>query len=192
MPAKKRKIWNMVLNTFLIIGALLIIFVPSAKALLLTALINIGILTPSKPTENRIAIQQEVTFKNAGGDNISLSALRGKVVFINFWATWCPPCIAEMPSIQKLYNTYKNDKNVVFLLVDADNNFKKSERFMSRKKMDLPVYQATSSIPDYIFKGALPTTLVIDKYGKMVYHGTGAADYSNTKFINLLKKLSEE
>ena len=59
-------------------------------------------------------------FKDENGKTISLHALKGKVVFINLWATWCPPCIYEMPSIHELRKTFKDNDNLVFLMVDMD------------------------------------------------------------------------
>src|SRR5690606_3035773 len=66
----------------------------------------------------------DVAFKDKDGKTVSLKSLKGKVVFINFWATWCPPCIHEMPSINELKKTFKGNDNIVFLMVDVDNNIK--------------------------------------------------------------------
>src|SRR3546814_399295 len=106
-----------------------------------------------------------VSFKDKSGNIISLNSLKGKVVFINFWATWCPPCIAEMPTIQKLYTEFKDNKAVEFIMVDVDNNRTKSQNFMDKRKFDLPVYTPASPIPASYFGGSLPTTILLNKNG---------------------------
>lgn len=174
---------------------LLLIFVPAAKALMIRGLMEIGLFRPDvtqMETQNAVAEINGISgikFKDAADREIDLGSLKGKVVFVNFWATWCPPCLAEMPSIHQLYTQFKDDKEVVFILVDADSDFVKAQQYMDRKGYQLPLYNAASSIPDVIFKGSLPTTVVFDKKGRISYHGAGAADYASDKFIAFIKKL---
>ena len=94
-----------------------------------------------------------------------------------------------MPSINKLHQQFATDEEVVFLLVDADGNFTKSQGYLDRKKYKMPVYALASSIPEEIFNGSLPTTIVFDKQGRIAYNGVGAANYVNPKFIALIKEL---
>lgn len=183
---------NYIINGLLIGGAATLIFVPSAKALLIAGILNIGFLSPSISSDPAVQVQTDVTFKSSTGAETSIAKLRGKVVFINFWATWCPPCIAEMPAIQKLYEQMAADKNIVFIMLDTDQNMNKAQRFMTRKKLTLPVHNATSGIPDVLFKGALPTTVVLNKKGQIVYKGEGAANYADEKFVAMMRKLSAE
>lgn len=125
----------------------------------------------------------ELIFKNLKGDTIALSELKGKVVFLNIWAVWCGPCVQEMPGLNHLYTLYKNNPEVVFLFVDADSNLKKAERFMKRKRFELPVYESVNGLPRSMFRDVLPTTMVFDKSGKVIMFYEGAADYSNENFI---------
>ncbi len=163
---------------------------PSAKAFFLQGLMEIGLFKPDTAvSENSSVDLSGIRFKDVDGKTVDLGDLKGKVVFLNFWATWCPPCIAEMPAVNKLYEQYKDHKDVVFLLVDADGDFKKSQQFMNRKNYDLPLYAVASAIPQTIFKGSLPTTVVFDKLGRMSYHGEGAANYADQKFIDFMEKL---
>ena len=182
-----------IITNFLFITAILVLlFVPSAKAFLLQGLMKIGLFKPAT-TEKPVAAAlnlSSIKFKDSKGKVVDLGSLQGKVVFINFWATWCPPCLAEMPSVNKLYEQYKANSNVVFLLVDADSDFEKSQGYMDKKKYDLPVYAVASSIPEVLFKGSLPTTVVLDKAGNMVYHGEGAANYADKKFVAFIEKLT--
>lgn len=130
-----------------------------------------------------------IQFKDASGKVIDLGDLRGKVVFLNFWATWCPPCRAEMPSINKLYEQFKDNKDVVFLFIDADGDLDKAQKYMDKKAYKLPVYKVASAIPSKLFRGALPTTIVFDKDGRVSYNESGAANYSSPKFITFMEKL---
>lgn len=132
-----------------------------------------------------------VVFKDVSGRTIDISKQKGKVLFINFWATWCPPCIQEMPSINKLKNQL-NGKDILFLMVDVDDNHKKSSRFMENKKYNLPVYTSVSPVPPELFSGSLPTTIVIDKDGKLVGRHRGAADYMHPEVVKFFKELTSK
>jgi thiol-disulfide isomerase/thioredoxin len=131
----------------------------------------------------------EVVFKDKNGKTISLSSLKGKVVFINFWATWCPPCIQEMPSIDKLKQSFYGKEDIIFLMVDVDNNIEKSTAFMEKKKYDLPVYVPASNIPSDYLGSAIPTTVILDKNGNMVTRIKGGRDYTNPEIIKVLNEL---
>jgi thiol-disulfide isomerase/thioredoxin len=154
-------------------------------------LMEIGLFKPSLTAQKSTASVDlsAIKFKDANNKVVSLGDLEGKVVFLNFWATWCPPCLAEMPSINKLHLQFASDPNVVFLLIDADSDFKKSQGYLDRKNYKLPLFTFASDIPDVIFKGSLPTTIVFDKKGRIAYNGVGAANYASPKFLSFIKEL---
>lgn len=183
----KKHIWNGLFIAVLLV----LVFVPSAKAYVMQGLMQVGLFKPHTETsaEGKKIDLEGIVFRDAQGNRIDLGDLKGKVIFLNFWATWCPPCQAEMPSVNKLYAQYKTDKNVVFLFVDADGDFTKSKKFLDRKKYDLPVYSIGGNIPKEIFEGSLPTTVVFDKEGRISYKGEGAANYADQKFIDFIEKL---
>lgn len=174
-----------------------IVFNPDAKALLMRGLMKTGLFAPdvSKSAgtiDPAGPVTTSVSFISLEGKTMDLASLRGKVVFINFWATWCPPCVAEMPSVNSLYNKMKNNENVVFLMVDMDNKLEGSEAFMKKNKYDLPVYAPAGSIPQELFKGSLPTTVIINKKGEIVFQHEGMADYDSGDTEKLLNDLSEK
>lgn len=169
---------------------------PNVKATVIQGLMKVGLFQPSISTQNTEEGQSviesnlpNVTFATANNETINLTDLKGKVVFINFWATWCPPCIAEMPSINKLYQQYQSNKNIVFLMVDTDGDFKKSGKFMSRRGYNMPLYIPASDIPEIMFGGSLPTTIVFNKKGQVVFQHVGSADYQNADFIKFMDSL---
>lgn len=148
-------------------------------------LMKVGLFQPAMPEEVSAEsnMAPDMAFMDGEGKTFTLSSLRGKVVFLNFWATWCPPCRAEMPSINTLYEQFKNDKNVVFLTVDTDGNYKKAKSFLNKKQYSLPLYVADSQIPGELLGRSIPTTVIINKKGQIAYRQEGAADYGNKRFI---------
>ena len=180
-----------VFNILFIVVLLVIVFVPVAKSFMLQGLMEIGFLKPNitqdlKPISTDLS---SIKFKDVKGNEINLAELNGKVIFINFWATWCPPCLAEMPSINTLHKQFGGDADIVFIMVDADGNFEKSLSYMNKRNYKMPVYTMASSIPENLFKGSLPTTIVFDKKGRISFHEEGAANYGSQKFIDFIKQL---
>jgi thiol-disulfide isomerase/thioredoxin len=131
-----------------------------------------------------------IVLKDVNGNDVSLAGQKGKVLFINFWATWCPPCRAEMPSINALHEKVKGNPNIRFFMVDADGKLPAADKFMKKNEFGLPVHAASSYIPPEIFPGNLPTTLVVSPEGKVVYHHIGVADYDHPDFLKFLEQLS--
>jgi len=192
--AKSKKILTVsnVLNGVFAIAIIILLISAPAKALLIKGLMKIGFFQPDITSGKAAQPTPDLNLVNEKGQSLSLSSLKGKVVVINFWATWCPPCIAEMPSVNQLYIQLRPDSDIVIIPVDADNNFIKSVPFMVKNKFVLPVYNTTSQIPDRLFAGALPTTVIIDKSGEIVFRHEGAADYTNKKFIKYLTDLGKK
>lgn len=181
-------------NILLLGFVLLMVFVPSAKAFMLRGFMEIGLFKPKAAVSASgqlapAADLRGIRFKDINGKVIDLGSLKGKVVFLNFWATWCPPCQAEMPSIQKLYTQFKDDPDFVFLLVDADSKLPEAQQFMQKKKYTMPVFEVASNIPEQLFKGSLPTTIVFDKKGRITFNEEGAANYGHKKFIEFMLQL---
>jgi thiol-disulfide isomerase/thioredoxin len=114
---------------------------------------------------------------------------KDKVVFINFWATWCPPCVAEMPSIQGLYDKY--GEKVVFLMV-AEDETEKVTSFLHNNDYDFPVYYTRSGLPDELQTGLLPTTIVLDKNHQLHIKETGAANWNSNSIHALIDRLLSE
>ncbi|MEO8822661.1 MAG: TlpA disulfide reductase family protein, partial [Ginsengibacter sp.] len=130
----------------------------------------------------------DFSLTDSNGNNISSSTLQGKVVLINFWASWCPPCRAEMPSLNKLYLELKNDKRFVFLFVNEDEDQSKAIQYIQKNNFSIPIYNRYH-VPPQIFSGTLPTTVVLNRQGNIVLKHEGMADYNNDEFISQLKAL---
>ena len=191
----KRKITTgNVLYALMMVVVLVMLINPSAKSLLIRSLMKIGFFQPSIPvavSKKPLADPFNISFRDNNGKTINTVDLKGKVIFVNFWATWCPPCIAEMPSVNELYAQFKNNPNVVFMIVDVDNDYKKANGFMQQHQYSLPMFTLTSEVPADIMDGTIPTTLVFDKNGNLIYSHSGAADYSSGKFVSFLQTVSK-
>ena len=183
------------LNALVFIGLMVLMFNPAAKATLIKGLMKVGVFQPglSEPVKanGMDAAMPDIVFQGTNGRLLHLSDQKGKVIFLNFWATWCAPCIAEMPSINRLYEKLKGNKNIVFIIVDADHDFSKSRPFMAKRHFTMPLYQAASKIPESFLSNAIPTTTIIDRDGKVVFHQEGSADYNNPKVLEYLNSISK-
>lgn len=175
---------------------LLMFFSPETKGLVINGLMKVGLFQAdvkgtNKPPHSVDALPT-LTFKDSNSREVSIASLKGKVLLVNFWATWCPPCRAEMPSIETLYQKFKGNDQVAFLMVDVDGNYKTAKKFMDKKNYSLPVFTPASSIPESLMSGSIPTTLIINKKGELVYRHEGAADFGSEKVIEYFKALLKE
>ena len=122
------------LTATMMVFVVIMLVSPNFKGVIIQGLMKIGLFQPDVSAKNEKTLiskisqgeQTGVLFKDETGNITDLSDLKGKVVFINFWATWCPPCIAEMPSINKLQEKFKDNEDFLVLMVDADNQPDKS------------------------------------------------------------------
>lgn len=121
------------------------------------------------------------------GKDIEMRELRGKVVFINRWATWCPPCVAEMPGIQALYESLK-DSGIVFLIVSEEKSTKVKE-FAKKKGWSLPIYLATEGVPPILDPGVVPVSYVVNRKGDIVFEMQGAMDWDTDEARKFLKSI---
>ncbi|UII76538.1 TlpA family protein disulfide reductase [Flagellimonas sp. HMM57] len=120
------------------------------------------------------------------GDTLNFEEKKGEVVLLNFWATWCPPCIAELPSLVKLHTDY-HDK-VVFAFIASDDR-DKVVSLLNKKEYELPVFFEKTNTPSLLSHKSIPTTYIIDKSGKIVVAENGVANWNSENVRNLLDKL---
>lgn len=179
--------------TTLLIGFLLLMLVsPDAKSWVLQKLVSTGLFRAHIQQEGVSGVTTTETafrFVNEKGAVNATDSLRGKVVFINFWASWCPPCRAEMPSLQRLYERFKNDNRIVFLFMNEDDDKAKAIAFLRENNYSFPIFSSIGPVGAAVFNGTLPTTVVMDKTGKLVMKHSGMADYDSNTFIAQLKAL---
>ena len=179
-------------STLLLASAIVVLVaVPGAKAFVLKGILRTGLLNAAghKQAIANTADLSAVTFINAQGVPISLAALKGKVVVINSWATWCAPCVAEMGGLNALYNKLKADDRFVFIMADADNDLAAASAFMTSRHYQLPVYQAANADASALLGTTLPTTIIIDREGRLRQKHEGIANYDNEEMKKFLLSL---
>jgi peroxiredoxin len=122
------------------------------------------------------------------GNQHRLSDYRGKVVLLNFWAKWCGPCLAEMPSMESLKNKLKDEKFVILTVSIDEVDLKSLKKFVEEKRYSLTVLHARyGRIQKRYNIGAIPTSFVIDKYGKVFSRINGAQKWDCPDAIQHLK-----
>ena len=172
---------------FLLIIALLII--PQTRQPI-QVLLNKGLalFSPSViDTEDRKVLDTyNWHLKDIKGNTFDYVSTQNKVVLINFWATWCAPCIAEMPSLEKLYTDYKD--KIVFLFVSNENSEIVS-KFITKKGYSFNVYKPLTQYPEVFDVSSIPRTFLIDKKGNIVIDKTGASNWNSESVRTIIDEL---
>jgi thiol-disulfide isomerase/thioredoxin len=127
--------------------------------------------------------------EDLGGKKVKLSSLAGKVVFLNFWATWCPPCRAEMPSMERLSAKLK-DKGLVTLAVDLQEGKREVEGFVREYKLSFPVlYDRNGSAAGGYGVRSIPTTYIIARDGTILAGRIGGQEWDDPKIVAFFEKV---
>jgi peroxiredoxin len=136
----------------------------------------------------------DFTLQNMDEEKISLSDYRGKVVLLNFWATWCPPCVREMPSMERLQERIGKDKfNVIALnqMEEPDDVFAFTGQLELEPTFDI-LFDSESKVSQAYAVRGLPTTYLIDKKGNIRYRAVGGRDFDHAEVLKIIKKLIAE
>ena len=135
----------------------------------------------------------DFTLPDLQGNAVGLSDLRGQVVLLNFWATWCPPCRAEMPSMQALYTDYR-EKGFTILAIASDVGGTGSVApFVERLELTFPVLlDPRNVVGTRLPVLGIPTSYLLDKQGRLVEVEVGARNWNGDKMRRLLERLLAE
>ena len=176
MKANKFKRNNIIL---LIIIALLII-PQTRKPIQIVLYKGLAMFGPSieSDKDREVITFESWKLRSLEGQTKDFKDAEGKVVFLNFWATWCPPCIAEMPSLQLLYNDYKD--KIEFVLI-SDEDPEAIKKFLNEKGYDFTIYNAVQAYPEAFNIRSIPRTFLIGKNGQVVIDKKGAANWNSDK-----------
>ena len=124
------------------------------------------------------------------GQEMDLAAQRGKVVVLNFWATWCPPCVAEMPSLERLHRTL-SPEGLAVITVSTDEDEAELRRFVSARSLTLPVLKDPGgrvAAGEYRTTG-YPETFVLDREGRLLEHVVGPAEWDSPQSLDYFRGL---
>jgi thiol-disulfide isomerase/thioredoxin len=127
------------------------------------------------------------TVQSLDGHDFRMADVKGKVVFLNFWATWCSPCVAEMPSIQQVYDLLK-DEGVVFVCVSNEETSKVS-RFTKEKGFTFPIYTMRGAPPGVFKTRGIPATFILSPDGKIAFKHVGSAKWDDKGSIDFMRGL---
>ena len=181
-----KKNWlTLLLTTFL----LAILLIPSFKEFVTRQIL----MKPSlEKVENEVTFNSEelnLQLKGVNVPNANLADFKDKVVFLNFWGTWCPPCRAEYPSIQKLYEA-KKDK-VQFVLVAMQDEEEKVKQFLAENKYTTPVYLAKSPLAEKMLPKSFPTTFLIGQNGRILMKEDAAKDWNAEDVLQFIDSVTK-
>jgi peroxiredoxin len=128
--------------------------------------------------------------KNLDGEEVSLAAYKGRVVFLNFWATWCTPCKIEMPSMEALYQEFK-DEGLEILAISSDLEGEKVVRpFVEEMGLTYPILlDPDFRVDDKYLVRSVPTTILVGRDGVITHKLIGARDWSVPEARALIEKL---
>lgn len=131
----------------------------------------------------------DFTLPDLSGTPVTLSDLRGKIVFLNLWATWCAPCRAEMPSMQALYERFKG-RDFTMIAVSEDTNAEDVAAFAKELKLTFPILLDTSNrLPGRFGVTGYPETFIIDRDGRVIEHFVGPENWMSPRAIAYFEKL---
>ncbi|PWH82203.1 TlpA family protein disulfide reductase [Brumimicrobium oceani] len=173
---KKRK-WDIVFVAF--IG---LMFIPSVRMPVMSFVQRLFAGSPSEiaAEDQKTVNSMDWILLDLEGKQHNFSASHGKITIVNMWATWCPPCVAEMPSLQKLYDKYGDELAFYFV---SNEQPSKIDRFMNAKNYTFPVYIPASNYPKEFDSNSLPTTYVLNQEGKIIMEEVGAHDWYSSSFL---------
>jgi len=179
-----KKHWSSILFGFFII----LMIIPETRIPVQVFLQRTISLSPSEIKKENRTVLKEYDWKlsDLHSNSVNLSVSKDKVILINFWATWCSPCIAEIPAFQDLYNFYKDKVDFYFITNDKSEKIK---LFLNNKGYDIPVFRPLEKSPNVLTSKSLPTTFLISKKGEIIIKKVGVASWNSDKVHQIIKGL---
>ena len=133
-----------------------------------------------------------INLKDIKGKNISLSDFKGKIVFLNFWTTWCPTCRIEVPSMEKLHQKFKN-KDFAMVTVNLRESASKVKAFFKKFKLTFTaLLDSTGEVGASFGIRAIPTTYILDKTGRIIGRVNGPREWDSKAAIALFENLMDK
>ncbi len=179
-------------------GSLAVVFFTDLKApvvgTLQRGLLATGLWRPTLPTARPARPGAPGQLPDAplytlDGQPTNLRRFAGKVVVLNLWATWCPPCRAEMPALQHLYSQVDTAR-VAFVMVSLDENPTRARRVVEQAGYTFPVFFPAAPLPKVFNTKSIPTTFVLGPDGTVAVRREGMADYDTAEFRAYLQQLA--
>jgi thiol-disulfide isomerase/thioredoxin len=180
---------------FLAATALSLLMLAAATALLVFKLVQRRVAAHMRPPHLKLSLEpaSDLVYRTLDGAPQQLSSTKGQVVFLDLWGTWCVQCVAEMPTVQKLYDHYKDDPQVKFLIVSRMDQPSAVRSYAHRNNLSLPFYLTRDEdIPTSMQLNQFPATFLYAKDGQLVSKHVGAADWSDRSVIAFIDQLKQQ
>lgn len=167
---------------------ILLLLIPGPRQWIATSVKRMTLFSPGLKLEEQapLIVDWDWPLRDLSDKTINFQDYQGSVLFVNTWATWCPPCRAEMPSIERLYQ--KMGKQVGFLLVSQED-ISSLQAFVQQHGYEMPVYSSAYAPPALLQSNRIPATFIIDKNGRVIYKHLSAARWDSDKVEQLLTGL---
>jgi thiol-disulfide isomerase/thioredoxin len=171
---------------------LILLLIPGPRRVISTGInrVALNIKTPGMiPEDKQLSLVESDynwVMQNEQGEPVTLSQMGEMPVFLNFWATWCPPCVAELPEIQKAWE--KHGASVAFLLV-TNQEPAVVEAFMNKHGYTVPVHYASTAPPQVFDHRSIPTTYILSKDGRIVVMKKGAINWDSKGTDRIFEQL---
>lgn len=188
---KKKSWWSL---TFDILFILLFVglLIPTTRTPIMVFIKELTNFAPSVSADDHYgklsAQDYEWTLLDENNQKVKIKDLADKPIFINFWATWCPPCLAEMPSMIRLQKDYEHQ--IHFVLISQENQ-SITKALLEEKNWDLKSFRPLNKTPETLSSSSLPTTFIINKEGVIVVKETGNKKWDSNSVRELLDELLE-
>ncbi len=188
---EKKSLFN-ILSDLLFYGIIILLLIPSTRMTLVTFVKKATLIAPLKinaPDNSKLKDSDYRWYIQSNkGENINLEQFKGELIFLNFWATWCPPCVAEMPGIQSLYEEY--GEKIRFIIVSRESP-EVIHEFVKKNTYTFPVYSQSVSEPEIFQSQSIPTSYLISPSGNIILKKKGAAKWDSKKIKNLIDSYLE-
>jgi thiol-disulfide isomerase/thioredoxin len=145
---------------------------------------------PLKPPFHPKRAEFRWTLRDLDGKPVELDAYRGRTIVLNLWATWCPPCVAEMPSLESLASNGRL-KDVAFLCVAVNDDPGAVRSFVESRSLKVPVLVADDAVPEPFLTQGIPATFIIAPSGAIVVERVGSARWDAPKVVEYLERLAK-
>ncbi len=185
----RNKSWFGKITDLLFIVLLILLIIPGTRKELMTYGSKLRMyLTSVEAREQTQELKgiNSMIIQDSEGNRYNLNDFLDKPVFINYWATWCPPCRAEMPTIEKLYKQHGSDVN--FLIV-SNQPFSKQKEYLDKEGYEFPYYRLVSKPEGSFSYSVLPTSMVIAQNNKIILRKEGAVNWQSNKVKEIFNNL---
>ncbi len=184
---RKKTIWGIAFD-FIFTALLISMLFPASRKIVSATIIRYSMFQP-RETEDLIYLKENDYnwyLVDMNGNRHAFSEFKGQPVFLNLWATWCPPCIAEMPSIQRLYDEYGDKMAFVLASQEEANTI---QAFVKSKGYTFPIYNLAGGMPNVLSSRSIPASFLISSEGKVIMKKQGAAKWDGKKVKQILDEM---